>query len=243
MAKFLQFIDAANKSATFPADSLVSMTCQNASEVLLKFSPSSLGRSSEATVDTVSVTVIGGSETAVMTSISNSIAHDADNVVLICDDVNSKFLSLNIRSCSITLDIDPMVLILNDADQALTHVTAENKTLVVPAIAGNRTYTIPTPTKAGQHYKFVYGGAAVEAQNVLISTGTGNSVYMKGGVAWMNSTDTVDNGEAVLSDGNSNELLTLVTPGAFEINLVSYSTTEWYVYGWVVADSTPTMGD
>lgn len=243
MAKFLQFIDGSDSAVSFPADRLISISCSADSEVALRFAPSSVSTATSATdigVDLVTLTIVFNSEKTVIDAITNAISFSSEGTIVVADNVRNSYLNPNITQCNI---FNPMIIVLNDADQALSHTTHQGKTLVVPAIGGNRTYTLPTPTRAGQHYKLVYGGAAVEAQNVLISTGTGNSVFMKGGVAWMNSTDTVDNGEAVLSDGNSNELLTLVTPGAFEVNLVSYSTTEWYVYGWVVSDSTATMGD
>lgn len=245
MAKFLQFIDGSDSAVSFPADRLISISCSSDGEVALRFTPSTGSTATSVApdvVDLVTLTIIANSEKTVIDAITNAISFSSEGVIVVANDVKSNYLNPNITNCNL-LFISPMVVILNDADQPLTHATHQGKTLVVPAIAANRTYTLPTPTREGQHYKIVYGGAAVESENVLISTGTGNSVFMIGGVAWMNSTDTVDNGEAVLSDGNSNELLTLVTPGAFEINLVSYSTTQWYVYGWVVSDSTPTMGD
>ena len=243
MAKFLQFIDGSDSAVSFPVEKLISISCSEDGLLALRFAPVSVSTATSATdanVDLVTLTIVPDSEQAMISAITNEIAYGTDANIIVADDVRGKYLNLGITQCNI---FNPMITILNDANQSLAHATHQGKTSVVPAITGNRTYTLPTPTRGGQHYKLVYGGADVEAQNVLISTGTGNSVFMIGGVAWMNSTDTVDNGEAVLSDGNSNELLTLVTPGAFEINLVSYSTTQWYVYGWVVSDSTPTMGD
>tara|TARA_R110000822_G_scaffold68563_2_gene166733 strand:- start:17940 stop:18671 length:732 start_codon:yes stop_codon:yes gene_type:complete len=243
MAKFLQFIDGSDSAVSFPVERLISMSCTSDGEVSLRFAPSSVNTATSATdigVDLVTLDITSNSEKAVLEAIGNAISFSPESVITVADNVKGKFLDLSIVQCNI---FNPMIILLNDANQNLAHNTHQGKTSVVPAIGGNRTYTIPNPTRAGQHYKLVYGGAAVEAQNVLISTGTGNSVFMKGGVAWINSNATSDNGLPVLSDGNSNELLTLVTPGAFEVNLVSYSTTEWYVYGWVVSATVPTMGD
>ena len=43
MKKFLQFIDAADDAATYPADNLIAMTVAVDATLILKFSPGSLG--------------------------------------------------------------------------------------------------------------------------------------------------------------------------------------------------------
>ena len=134
-------------------------------------------------------------------------------------------------------------VILPDADTSLSHAVHGNKTLVVPDLGGNRTFTLPAPTKPGQHFHFIYGGAAADASNAIFATATDNSVYMKGGINWVNNNDTSDDGIGVWSDGNSNELLTLVTPETFDIHFLSYSTTVWYIWGWGASVTILTIGD
>jgi hypothetical protein len=50
------------------------------------------------------------------------------------------------------------------------YATHSGRLLVVPAIAANRTITLPSPV-AGAHFKFIYGGAAEEAENLIFDTG------------------------------------------------------------------------
>ena len=65
------------------------------------------------------------------------------------------------------------------------------------------------------------------------------TALLKGGVQWINNTDTVDNAEAVYADASDDVTLTLNTPGAYEMNFLAYSTTVVYVWGWIGTDNTP----
>ncbi len=58
---------------------------------------------------------------------------------------------------------------LGDENKTLDAATHSGRTLVVPALAANRTITLPAPV-AGQCYKLIYGGAAEEAENLIILT-------------------------------------------------------------------------
>ena len=58
---------------------------------------------------------------------------------------------------------------LGDENKTLDAATHSGRTLVVPALAANRTITLPAPV-AGQSYKLIYGGAAEEAENLIIIT-------------------------------------------------------------------------
>ena len=105
---------------------------------------------------------------------------------------------------------------LGDEDKTLDNATHSGRTLVVPALAANRTITLPAPV-AGAHFKFIYGGAAEEAENLIIIT-PGNTNFFIGGVIHLDS--NADN-VSVYSDGNSNSSLTLTDSGLFEINIVA----------------------
>tara|TARA_Y100000310_G_C20214412_1_gene592866 strand:- start:133 stop:600 length:468 start_codon:yes stop_codon:yes gene_type:complete len=150
---------------------------------------------------------------------------------------------LNISSGNLGEVPESGPIVLPDADTTLVYDTHGAKTLVVPDLGGNRTFTLPAPTRPGQHYHFIYGGAAADASNCIFATATDNSVYMKGGINWVNNNDTSDDGIGVWSDGNSNELMTLVTPETFDIHFLAFSTTVWYVWGWAASVTILTIGD
>ena len=127
---------------------------------------------------------------------------------------------------------------LGDEDKTLDAATHSGRTLVVPALASNRTITLPAPV-AGQSYKLIYGGAADEAQNLIIVT-PGNTNFFIGGVQHL---DTNADNVSVYSDGNSNSQLTLTAFGVMEINIIAKDSTNYYVWGNVISATAPAFAD
>ena len=127
---------------------------------------------------------------------------------------------------------------LADEDKTLDAATHSGRTLVVPALASNRTITLPAPV-AGQSYKLIYGGAADEAQNLIIVT-PGNTNFFIGGVQHL---DTNADNVSVYSDGNSNSQLTLTAFGVMEINIIAKDSTNYYVWGNVISATAPAFAD
>ena len=127
---------------------------------------------------------------------------------------------------------------LGDEDKTLDNATHSGRTLVVPALASNRTITLPAPV-AGAHFKFIYGGAAEEAENLIIIT-PGNTNFFIGGVVHLDS--NADN-LSVYSDGNSNSKLTLTDSGLFEINIVAKDSTNYYIWGYAEGADVPAFAD
>lgn len=125
---------------------------------------------------------------------------------------------------------------LTTANSGKTHLiaatTAANCALLLPAEAD------------GLNYKIVYVGSAAEAQNYTIGTEAAAN-YFIGGLAHLydgSSATSITIG-AVFSDGNSNSLITLVTPSVgTEVNL-HCDGTHWYVWGQVVSATIPTIAD
>tara|TARA_R100001163_G_C5005622_1_gene153256 strand:+ start:542 stop:871 length:330 start_codon:yes stop_codon:yes gene_type:complete len=108
MEKFLMFIDDADDAATYPASRLLGMTCAGDGALLMRFESSigSFGTDGAAN-DLVTLTITADTEKAVMSEISRAINATSsynDGLIVVCDDVNSKFLHKNILSCAITLD-------------------------------------------------------------------------------------------------------------------------------------------
>jgi len=127
---------------------------------------------------------------------------------------------------------------LADENKTLDAATHSGRTLVVPALAANRTITLPAPV-AGQSYKLIYGGAAEEAENLIIVT-PGNSNFFLGGIVHLDS--NADNA-SVYADGNSNSKLTLTDFGVFEINIVAKDSTNYYIWGYQEGADAPAFAD
>ena len=127
---------------------------------------------------------------------------------------------------------------LADENKTLDAATHSGRTLVVPALAANRTITLPAPV-AGQSYKLIYGGAAEEAENLILLT-PGNSNFFLGGIVHLDS--NADN-VSVYSNGSSNSSLTLTDFGVFEINVVAKDSTNYYIWGHQEGADVPAFGD
>ena len=136
----------------------------------------------------------------------------------------------------ITLGDGPVTL--GDEDTTLTNATHSGRLIVVPAITANRTITLPSPV-AGSHFKFIYGGAAEEAENLIIIT-PGNSNYFIGGIV---HTDSNADNVSVYSDGNSNSSLTLTDFGCFEINILAKDSTNYFIWGYAEGADVPAFAD
>ena len=136
----------------------------------------------------------------------------------------------------ITLGDGPVTL--GDENKTLTTATHSGRTLVVPAITANRTITLPSPV-AGAHFKFIYGGAAEEAENLIFDTGA-NANYFIGGIVHIQSDA---DSSSVYSDGNSNSKLTLTDFGCSEINILAKDSTNWLLWGWSEGADAPAFGD
>ena len=125
---------------------------------------------------------------------------------------------------------------LSDADASLTNATHSGRTLVVPALAANRTLTLPSPV-AGSNFKIIYGGAAEETENLIIDTGSDTNFYI-GGVLHITGTPA-----SIYADGNSNSKLTLTDFGLMEINIVTKASTNWYIWDYQQGADAPAFAD
>ena len=134
------------------------------------------------------------------------------------------------------LQVTPITL--GDEDTTLTATANAGRTNVVPAITGNRTLTLPSPT-AGIWFKFIYGGAAEEAENLIFDTGSDTNYFIGGVVHLDSNADNV----SVYSDGNSNSKLTLTDFGIFEINILAKDSTNWIIWGYQEGADVPAFTD
>ena len=127
---------------------------------------------------------------------------------------------------------------LGDENKTLDAATHSGRTLVVPAIGSNRTITLPAPV-AGQSYKLIYGGAAEEAENLIIVT-PGNTNFFIGCIVHLDS--NADN-TSIYSNGSSNSKLTLTDFGCFEINIIAKDSTNYFIHGYAESADAPAFAD
>ncbi len=132
---------------------------------------------------------------------------------------------------------------LADAAVTLTEATHAGRLLIGNNLTADRTLTLPTPI-AGMTFRIVgpnIASAAEDDYDLLISAGTGNSIYFQGQVTFLDIDG--DANSVVGSDGDSNELFQINVPGHYDITLVGVSATIWRISGFVASDTAPTFAD
>jgi hypothetical protein len=134
------------------------------------------------------------------------------------------------------LQVTPVTF--SDADTTLTATANAGRVNVVPAITGNRTLTLPSPS-AGVWFRIVYGGAAEEAENLIIDTGADANFFIGGIVHIQSDADSA----SVYSNGSSNSVLTLTDFGIFEINILAKDSTNWVIWGYQEGADAPAFTD
>ena len=142
------------------------------------------------------------------------------------------------------------VTLTDTAATPLTEATHAGRLIINPDVGQTSTLTLPTPI-AGMHF-WITGplsaadsGTTEDANNVVISAGTGNAIYFKGRVTFLDIDATASTTEVSIvgSDNNSNEKLTIINAGNYDIHIVGISTTIWWVSGYVASDTVPTFTD
>jgi hypothetical protein len=129
------------------------------------------------------------------------------------------------------------------ADGTTYTILAANsgKVHVFPNLTGDCTMTFPTEAD-GLHYTFIYGGAAEDAQDWIFDTGTNDSCFIGGA---MTHDDDDSSTLVVYSDGDSNSILTVLTPNAGTKVEMWCNGTDWYLTATVVSgtDTSVTFAD
>lgn len=128
------------------------------------------------------------------------------------------------------------VVEVTDAASYAVLAADSGKVHVVPDCSQATTMTLPAAA-AGLQYEFWYGGAAADASNHIIVPTAGFFI----GVVTFHDTGA-DATTGVFSDGNSNDVFTLVTPAAYTLKFICDGT-NWYVAGHVTSATVCTMAD
>ena len=138
--------------------------------------------------------------------------------------------------------IIPTPVVQADATATLTEALNAMRITVLPNVAStSNVYSLPTPSASGVWYRFIYGGAAIDAENHIFDTATAdNSIFFKGVIAHL---DTNADNVAVYSNGSSNSQLTVTDTQFLDITFIASSTTVFYVVGSVISVTAPAFAD
>jgi len=133
---------------------------------------------------------------------------------------------------------------LGSSSVSLTEAAHSHRTLLTPNVAADCTYTLPTPI-AGMTLRFLgpHLLAAADGNSIVVSAGSGNSIYFTGQVLHHDTDQTGQTTAVIYSDQNSNETLTMALPGAVNLTLVGVSATIWHIAGYVASATAPAFAD
>ena len=138
------------------------------------------------------------------------------------------------------------VTLADTASITLTEATHAGRLIIGPNVGQTSTWTLPTPI-AGMSFHFVgplIALATEDTNSIVISAGTGNSIFFKGRLTFLDIDETSGTEIAVIGgDNDSNETITIATAGAYDITIVGISATIWMVSGYVASDTVPAFAD
>lgn len=130
-------------------------------------------------------------------------------------------------------------------DAATYSVLAANskKTHIIPDLTADCVLSLPTAAD-GLSYKFIYGGAAVDAQDWQFDTGDDTNFYL-GGLVQHDPDNAGDDTLVYYPDGDSNSIVNVLTPNAGTVVELYCDGTNWYLHGTVISatDTAVTYAD
>lgn len=193
---------------------------------------------------------LGATTDRTLNKLAFAVANKADDITTaatgdrilmidVSDDYEVKYADAdNVR------EMTKAIVSITDAATYTALAANTGKTHVFADLTATCTVTLPTAA-AGLEYTFIGKGVAADAQNWVFDTGSATNFYL-GGLAFADTdagagADEIHAG--VYPDGNSNDVMTIVTPGAgTRIHMVCDGT-NWIVNGQVFSATVPTFAD
>jgi hypothetical protein len=140
-------------------------------------------------------------------------------------------------------DVSSGLVSITDAADYTALAANSGKTHVFPDLTATCTVDLPAAA-AGLEYTFIGKAVATEAQNWAFDTGAAANFYL-GGLQFLDS-DEPGSGSTlvpVYPDGNSNDIMTIITPQAGTRVHMICDGTNWIVSGVVYSATAPTFAD
>ena len=149
---------------------------------------------------------------------------------------------LNVSDTKFTGLETKVVLLTDTASTTLTKAAHAGRTMIIPNVGQDSTFTLPTP-EVGMHLHFVGFGALAADGHDVIFRATDDTVFFHGALVHHDTNQTNQTSAVVWGDGSGDDQIKLDLPEAFDIHLVGKSATVWYVYGWTASATPVTIAD
>lgn len=140
-------------------------------------------------------------------------------------------------------DVSARLVSIPDGTTYVVLAANSGKVHVIPNLTADCTIDLPAAA-AGLEYTFITSAVATEGQNWIFDTTSATNFYL-GGLQFLDS-DEPGSGSTlvpVYPDGNSNDIMTIITPQAGTIVYVICDGTNWIVNGTVYSATAPTFAD
>ena len=131
------------------------------------------------------------------------------------------------------------------AGATLTEATNAGRVNLIPNVAGDIVYVLPTPI-AGMTFEFINsqgatsGLAAADGHDVQIAT-AGTSIFYAGSIMHHDTNETGQTTAAVFPNGTNHYRLNILLHSGFHIWLYGVSATVWAISGWAASVDAPTF--
>ena len=174
-----------------------------------------------------------------LTSLGTATARE--DLLHVVDDPSGTPINKKVTIAEMVNALAAPVTLADASSTTLTAAANAGRVNMVVDCSQNSTYVLPTPS-AGLTFKFIYIGAATDASSHIFKT-AGNSIFFKGALQHNDNNQTGQTTNTVFSDGNSNSIITVALPEAYEITLVGVSATVYAVSGFTAGDTPVTFAD
>ncbi len=132
------------------------------------------------------------------------------------------------------------------ATVTLTKAANANRTNIIASISStNDSYVLPTASEVGESYRFIWGGSAADADNIIFKASAANGLTFTGCILDIDEDDGTDTTDInCIYAGGDDDKLTLTNPTGFDLTFIATTTTNYCVVGWAAStDTSAAFGD